>query len=110
MNACLKVVAAAAALATLAIPAAAQNVEFMLYNNSSQTIHYFYASPSNSDDWSYDLLGDTGIIEAGAPASVLIGDGSDQCLYDFRFETAEGGLLEAWAVDICSLESYTITN
>ncbi|KKB78796.1 hypothetical protein VW35_09850 [Devosia soli] len=93
-----------------ALPAAAQNVEFTLINNSSQALHYFYAAPSNTEDWGDDLLGDTGTLESGMQATTYIYDGSDQCLYDFRFETAEGGELEAYEVDICTLNSYTLTD
>ena len=100
----------ALALLAGALPAAAQDIEFILHNDSSQTLHYFYAAPSNTSEWGADLLGDSGILEPGYQATTYIYDGSDQCLYDFRFETAEGGMLEAWEVDICSLGSYTITD
>jgi hypothetical protein len=101
---------AALALLVSAFPAAAQDIAFTLHNDSSQTLHYFYAAPSNTSDWGDDLLGDSGILEPGYQATTYIYDGSDQCLYDFRFETAEGGMLEAWEVDICNLDSYTITD
>lgn len=101
---------AALALVVGAVSVQAQDIEFTLINNSSQSLHYFYAAPSDTNDWGDDLLGETGTLEAGYEGTVFIGDGSDQCLYDFRFETAEGGLLEAWEVDICSLGSYTITD
>ena len=100
------------ALALLAgvLPAAAQTVEFTLINNSSQSLHYFYTNPSNMDAWGEDLLGPDGTLEPGFEGTVTIGDGSDQCLYDFRFETGEGALLEVFEVDICELESYTLTD
>ena len=101
---------AALALLSCVLPAAAQNVEFTLHNDSSQTLHYFYAAPSDTAEWGEDLLGKTGILEPGNQATTYIYDGSDQCLYDFRFETAEGSMLEAWGVDICNLGSYTITD
>jgi hypothetical protein len=101
---------AALALAVGVSPATAQDIEFTLINDSSQTLHYFYAAPSNTSDWGDDLLGETGTLEPGYQATTFIYDGSDQCLYDFRFETAEGGLLEAWEVDICTLGSYTLTD
>ena len=100
----------AAALVSSVLPAAAQNVEFTLINNSSQSLHYMYAAPSETTDWGDDLLGDTGTLESGDQGVVFIGDGSDQCLYDFRFETAEGGELDAYEVDICELGSYTLTD
>jgi hypothetical protein len=101
---------AALALVAGVSPAAAQNIEFTLINNSSHSLHYFYAAPSNTDEWGDDLLGDTGTLEAGYQATTYIYDGSDQCLYDFRFETAEGATLEAFEVDICTLGSYTLTD
>ena len=103
--------AALAALALLtAAPASAQTVEFTLINNSSQSLHYFYTNPTNMDDWGDDLLGEDGTLEPGEQGTVTIGDGSDQCEYDFRFETGEGNLLEVPAVDICALDSYTLTD
>ena len=92
------------ALALLAgvLPAAAQTVEFTLINNSSQSLHYFYTNPSN--------MGPDGTLEPGFEGTVTIGDGSDQCLYDFRFETGEGALLEVFEVNICELNSYTLTD
>lgn len=100
----------ALALLASAMPAAAQNIEFTLINDSSQAVHYFYAAPSNTTEWGEDLLGETGTLEAGHQATTFIYDGSDQCLYDFRFETAEGGTLEAFEIDICQLGSYTLTD
>lgn len=101
-----------AALALLAsvLPAAAQNVEFSLINNSSQSLHYFYTAPSNTSEWGDDLLGEGGTLESGTVGTVFIGDGSTECLYDFRFETGEGALLEVFEVDICALDSYTLTD
>ena len=100
----------ALALFASALPAAAQTVEFTLINASSQSLHYFYTNPSNSDAWGDDLLGPDGTLESGEQGTVTIGDGSDQCLYDFRFETGEGALLEVFEVDICALNSYTLTD
>jgi hypothetical protein len=98
------------ALLAGAMPAVAQNVEFTLINDSSQSLHYFYTNPSNSDAWGEDLLGTDGTLEPGEQGTVSIGDGSDQCLYDFRFETGEGALLEVFEVDICELDEYTLTD
>ena len=110
MNTFLKGGLAALALLSGILPAAAQTVEFTLINNSSQSLHYFYTTPSNENSWGEDLLGPDGTLEAGYQGTVTIGDGSDQCLYDFRFETGEGNLLEVPQVDICSLNSYTLTD
>ncbi|MHA6689276.1 hypothetical protein [Devosia sp. A449] len=110
MNFNLKGGLAALSLLAFVVPAAAQTVEFTLINNSSQALHYFYTNPSNMDAWGEDLLGEDGTLESGEQVVVTIGDGSDQCLYDFRFETGEGSMLEVTEVDICELSSYTLTD
>ncbi|MAN77035.1 hypothetical protein OF122_11895 [Pelagibacterium flavum] len=97
-----------AATALVSTPALAQNVEFTLINESGYTLTYFYASPSNDENWGEDLLAEIGVLESGYNGTVFIGDGSDQCLYDFRFETAEGPELEEFEIDICELASYTL--
>lgn len=101
---------AALVLLAGAVPAFAQNVEFTLINNSSYALHYIYTTPSESDEWGDNLLGDEGVLESGAQGVVSIGDGSDQCLYDFRFETEEGHTVEAEGVDICTLANYTVSD
>ena len=108
----IKLQGAVAALALVAgiSPAMAQTVEFTLYNESSSALHYFYTSPTNDNDWGYDLLGDDGTLEAGYSGTVTIGDGSDQCEYDFKFVMDSGAELIENGIDICSLGSYTITD
>ena len=98
------------AITLSASPAAAQDVEFTLTNDSSYVLTYFYASPSSDSDWGDDLLEEVGVLEPGYEGVVFIGDGSDECLYDFRFETAEGPELEVSSIDICELASYTLTD
>ena len=108
MNIILKGGLAALVLLASALPAAAEPVEFTLINDSSQSLHYFYTNPSSMDEWGEDLLGPDGTLEPGQQGVVTIGDNSDQCLYDFRFETGEGAVLEVTEIDICSLNSYTL--
>jgi len=40
---------------------------------------------------------------------VTIADGSDQCVYDFRFVFEDGDVVEDFGVDICELAEYTLT-
>lgn len=101
---------AALALVAGVAPAAAQTVEFTVINNSSVDLHYFYTTPSNDNNWGTDLLGETGILQAGYQATATIGDGSDQCLYDFRFVMSNGSELVEPKIDICKLSSYTIND
>ena len=91
-----------------ALPATAEDIYFTLYNESSRSLHYFYTSPSSSTSWGPDLLGSDNTLQAGSNGTVTIGDGSTECLYDFRFVLADGSETTAQQVDICSLNSYTI--
>ena len=101
---------AALALVAGIVPVAAQTVEFTVINNSSYDLHYFYTTPSSEDSWGEDLLGDSGILESGYQATATIGDGSDQCLYDFKFVMDNGAELIEPQIDICQLSSYTIND
>lgn len=91
-------------------PAMAQTVEFTVVNNSSYDLHYFFTTPSTEENWGEDLLGDSGVLEAGYEATATIGDGSDQCLYDFKFVMDNGAELIEPGIDICQLNSYTIND
>lgn len=110
MNLSIRGAVASLVLMCGTVPVMAQDVAFTLLNQSSYTLTYFYASPSNDSMWGDDLLDEVGVLEPGYEGTVYIGDGSDQCLYDFRFETAEGPQLEVAAIDICELGSYTLTD
>lgn len=110
MKTCLLGGLAALALVAGILPAAAQTVEFTVINNSSYDLHYFFTTPSNESNWGGDLLGESGILEAGYQATATIGDGSDQCLYDFRFVMENGAELVEPQIDICTLNSYTIND
>ena len=96
------------ALLASAMPAGGVTVEFTLINNSARALHYFYTSPTNDSNWGYDLLGEDGTLESGYQGTVTIGDGSDQCLYDFKFVMEDSSETVISEVDICSLNEYTI--
>ena len=101
---------AALALLASAMPAMAQTVEFTVINNSSVDLHYFYTTPSTEESWGEDLLAELGVLESGYEATATIGDGSDECIYDFKFLGENGEELIVPAIDICTLDSYTLTD
>ena len=85
MNTFVKYGAAALVLLGSALPAAAEDIYFTLYNESSRSLHYFYASPSVSTSWGPDLLRGGHTLRAGYNGTVTIADGSTECYYDFKF-------------------------
>lgn len=108
MNTIIKGGVAALVLLGSALPAAAEDVYFTLYNESSRSLHYFYASPSASTKWGLDLLRGGHTLRAGYNGTVTIADGSTECYYDFKFVLADSSETIVNDVDICTLGSYTI--
>jgi len=108
MNTIIKGGVAALVLLGSAMPAMAEDVYFTLYNESNRSLHYFYASPSNSTSWGPDLLRGGHTLRAGYDGTVTIADGSTECYYDFKFVMADGSETEVAEINICELGSYTI--
>lgn len=89
--------------------AAAEDLVFMLDNQSSSAVAEFYASPTNVEDWEDDILG-TDTLASGAATRVTIADGRSQCVYDLKFVFKDGSDLEEDEIDLCDTGSYTITD
>jgi hypothetical protein len=82
-------VALAAAMLVPAASALAQDLVFMLDNQSSYDIYEFYASPSNVGDWEEDILG-MEILASGESSRITIADGRSQCEYDILVVFEDG--------------------
>ncbi|KRA47838.1 hypothetical protein [Devosia sp. Root635] len=108
MNTIIKGGAAALVLLGSALPVAAEDVYFTLYNESNRSLHYFYASPSNSSSWGPDLLRGGHTLRAGYNGTVTIADDSTECYYDFKFIMGDGSETVRNEINICDLGSYTI--
>lgn len=109
----LRTVSAAIALA---IPtfwgsqaALAQALQFELINDSSKDVYYLYVSPSSSDSWGEDLLGED-IILSGESAAIIIDDGLEGCEYDMLAVSSEEDEIEDYGLDLCEMTTYTITD
>jgi hypothetical protein len=108
MNRIIRGGAAALVLLGGALPAVAEDIYFTLYNESSRSLHYFYASPSVSSNWGPDLLRGGHTLSAGYNGTVTIADGSTECYYDFKFIMADSSETVVEEINICELGSYTI--
>lgn len=108
MNMLVKSGMAALVLAGTVAPAFAEDIYFTLYNESRRSLHYFYASPSNSSSWGPDLLRGGHTLRAGYNGTVTIADGSTECYYDFKFIMADSSETVVNDINICDLGSYTI--
>lgn len=103
-----KLVLAAGACSLGATASYADNLEFMLKNNSSYIITEFYASPSNVNSWEEDILG-ADVVGSGEAFRITIADGRRQCEYDLRIVFEDGDVVEDTA-DLCETGSYTVND
>lgn len=103
--------AAAVAACVISSAAFAEDVKFDLVNNSSYTVTNFFTSPTTTDNWEEDVLGqDT--LGPGESVAITIADGSDQCVYDMKFSAKGADDLVIKGIDVCKLDGnrYTLTD
>ncbi|MFC3970758.1 hypothetical protein ACFOVS_22040 [Rhizobium lemnae] len=103
------VVAFSAAFAALASSAKAEDLVFMLTNNTRSTLERFYTSPVGVNDWEEDVFGND-VLQPGESVKITIRDGRTVCKYDMRFEFTEDSDLDTTedTQNLCELGSYTI--
>jgi hypothetical protein len=80
-----------------------------LVNHSHETIVEFHASNVNRQSWEEDILGRS-VVRPGQTARINIDDGSGHCMFDFLTKLQSGATIERRGVDVCSLETYTVTD
>ncbi len=84
----------------------AEDLVFLLINESSSPVVSFYVSPASSGDWESNLMAG-GFLDSGYEIDVLIADGMETCEYDIRADFEDGEVIEDFGLDLCDLGSYT---
>lgn len=105
----IRILGAALLLATSSLTAQADDLVFVLKNQTSSVLAEFYASPANLDDWEEDILG-TDTLEAGTQGSVTIRDGRRTCNYDMKFVFDDDEEVIEKGIDLCETGEYTLTD
>jgi len=100
---------AAMAAAFAIAPAHAEDLVFMLDNQSSTAIQEFYASPVSVDNWEEDILGQD-VLDAGNFARITIRDGRNTCSYDLKIVFSDGEEMEEPNINLCETGSYTVSD
>jgi hypothetical protein len=100
---------AAVMTCAFAAPAVAEDLEFLLVNNSSSALTGFYVSAASSEHWEENLL-EGRILASGYEVTVTIADGLSTCIYDLRGVFQDGDVLEDLSLDLCELGEYTFTD
>jgi hypothetical protein len=100
--------AALAGIAVLPVAASAGSLlTFRLDNESGYALTDVYVSPSLEDKWGKDALGGKPLAN-GDTADIAVAGRDNICHYDIRFVGDDGSLLEDVAIDLCSIERYTL--
>lgn len=95
----------AAAFIACAASAQAQDLDFLLVNDSSANLIEFNVSTTASDSWEENLL-EGGYLAPGYEITVQIADGEATCFYDIRGIFDDGSDLEDYDLDLCDLGEY----
>ncbi|WP_181704407.1 hypothetical protein [Chthonobacter albigriseus] len=100
----------AACLSALVVagPAHAEDLVFLLDNQTSGGVREFYTSPVDVNNWEADVLG-VDVLAAGESVRVTIADGRSQCEYDMKFIYEDGTEQVQPGVNLCETGSYTLT-
>ena len=102
----LLILAAAATLAFVSVPAYAKDLTFTLINKSSVNVIELYVSPHSADEWGDNIL-TVEALKAGDKGNVTITDGSAVCDYDLRLVTDSGVTADA-TQNLCDKKTFTL--
>lgn len=80
----------------------------VIVNRSSQTITQLYASNSGQTKWGGQIL--DYVIPPGRTQTVNFDDGTGACIFDFKAITRQGNKVEKYRMNVCVLETWTITD
>ena len=101
--------ASALALSAAGEPALAQDLDFLLVNDSSADLVEFNVSIAASDAWEGNLTGGS-FLAPGYEIDVVIADGQTTCVYDIRGVFSDGSSAEDYDLDLCGLGEYVFTD
>jgi len=103
-------VAALAAMVAFAAPAGAQDAkqDFKLVNKTGYELKALYVSPSKSDDWANDILGQD-VLADGQVVNVHFSPKANTCKWDLKVVYSDDDSSAVWGnVDLCTIEKVTI--
>jgi hypothetical protein len=102
--------AVAAVVLVFAMPAGAQDAkqDFKLVNKTGYELKALYVSPSKSDDWQDDILGQDTLAD-GQAVNVHFSPKAHTCTWDLKVVYSDDDSSAVWEkIDLCSVEKITI--
>lgn len=90
------------ALAALTVSAAAYAAQqdFVIVNNTGQTIMTLNVSPADEDTWGPDILG-ADVLAAGERGQVTFDRAEERCDWDLRVTYEDGDTGDWRGIDLC---------
>ena len=82
--------------------------DFTLVNNTGHTVMTLNVSPSDSNEWGPDILGQD-VLANGQSAQISFERGQEQCLWDLRATYDDGDTTDSRGVNLCELTTVTLT-
>jgi hypothetical protein len=101
-------VAAAAVACALSTAAYAAQQDFTLNNRTGHTIMTIHVSPSDTNSWGPDILGDE-VLGNGEATEVSFDRDEDQCAWDIRVTYDDGTENDERGIDLCETAEVTFT-
>jgi hypothetical protein len=102
--------AAFAAVLAVALPAAADDAkqDFKLVNATGYELKALYVSPTKSDDWGDDILGQD-VLSDGQAVNVHFSPKVQTCKWDLKVTYSDDNSNAVWQeIDLCSVDKITI--
>ena len=99
-----------AAVLAFAAPAFAQEAkqDFKLINATGYELKALYVSPSKSDEWGDDILGQD-VLSDGQAVNVHFSPKVHTCKWDLRVTYTDDNSNAVWSdIDLCTVEKITI--
>ncbi|HXC28258.1 MAG TPA: argininosuccinate lyase [Stellaceae bacterium] len=102
--------AAFAAVLALTAPSFAQDAkqDFNMVNKTGYELKALYVSPSKSDDWGDDILGQD-VLADGQVVNVHFSPKVHTCKWDLKVTYSDDNSSAVWSdIDLCNVEKITI--
>lgn len=82
--------------------------DFTLVNKTGYEIKEVYVSPTNSDDWEEDVLGQ-GVLEDSKKVEIKFHRAATGCKWDLKVVYTDDGSSAVWhGMDLCEISKITI--
>lgn len=88
-------------------PTCAGGQDFTLVNDTGVDLHNLFVSPTNSDNWGEDILGED-VLEDGQSVDVSFSHKETECIWDFQVRDEEGNGVTWDNIDLCKYEKITL--